>query len=296
MIKNIGFLGIGAMGEGMISKLLEAGYNVKVYDIDEAALNKASKMGAKKVSSANLVAKNVELVILSLPHPDIVKKVIVNEGVLEVLETGTYIIDTSTIDPKTTLYLSEKANKKGIQYLDSPVSGGPEGAANGTLAIMVGGDKKAYEELKDNYNVLGDNIYYIGKSGTAQVLKLGHNMVAASNVIALAEAFLIGVKSGINSKDMADVISKSVGRSGTLDIIVKPIVLEDNYENPKFMLKHMHKDLKLYMRTVEEYNGCSPLGSQTLELYNSAINNFDNHWDYSVVSKIIEYLNNEKII
>jgi len=294
MIKKVGFAGTGTMGIGMVKNLLTKGYEVTAFDVNPEALKKVEKLGSKTVNKVAEIAKDADAVVMSLPTPNIVKETVIK--ILDVLSEGTYILDMSTTDPSTTRELSQETAKKNISFLDSPVSGGPGGADAGALAIMVGGKKKAFEDVKELYDAMGTNIFYIGESGTAQVVKLAHNMVAASNLISLTEALLIGVKAGVDAKVMADVISKSVGRSGTLDIFVKPIVLENNYENAKFMLKHMHKDLRLYMDTVKNFNSFSYLGSLTYSFYTAALNNYNGNLDHSVVAKVIETLSNTKIL
>jgi len=294
MIKKIGFAGAGTMGIGMIKNLLSKGYEVTSFDVNPKALKKVEELGSKTVNKVGEIAKDADAVVMSLPSPDIVRETVVE--ILNVLNEGTYILDMSTTDPSTTRELSQEAAKKNISFLDSPVSGGPEGADAGTLAIMVGGKKKAFEDVKGLYDTMGANIFYIGESGTAQVVKLAHNMVAATNLLSLAEALLFSVKGGVDAKVVADVISKSAGRSGTLDIFVKPIVLENNYKNPKFMLKHMHKDLRLYMDAAKSFNSFSAIGSLTYNFYVAALNNYDGNLDFSVVCKVIESLNNDKIV
>lgn len=293
MIKKVGFAGAGTMGIGMIKNLLTKGYEVTAFDVNPEALKKVEKLGGKTVNKVAEIAKDADAVVMSLPAPNIVKETVI--GILDVLREGTHILDMSTTDPTTTRELSKEAAKKNIAFLDSPVSGGPGGADAGTLAIMIGGNKKDFENVKELYDAMGANIFYIGESGTAQVVKLAHNMVAASNLISLAEALVLGVKAGVDAKVMADVISKSVGRSGTLDVFVKPIVLQNNYENAKFMLKHMHKDLRLYINEIKNFNSFSPLGNLTYSFYTAALNNYNGNLDHSVVAKVIETLSNTKI-
>lgn len=178
--------------------------------------------------------------------------------------------------------------------MDCPVSGGPSGADQGTLAIMVGGDQEVYEAAKPVLDAMGTNIFYIGESGTAQVVKLCHNMIVAVNAVALGEAFLTGAKAGLSPKTLAAVIAKSVGRSGVLEIF-GPIILENNYDNPKFMLKHMYKDMGLYMKTVDAVNMSSYLGNLVHSLYRSAMLQDKGDKDHTAVCQVLEELAATKI-
>ncbi|MEW6662390.1 MAG: NAD(P)-dependent oxidoreductase [Bacillota bacterium] len=289
MIKKVGFFGCGAMGKGMIKNLLKAGYEIIAYDVSEDAVKQAVESGATAGMDPAVIASNVDAVISSLPSPVIVKELMLGDnGIIANLKSN-FILDMSTIDPGTVKEIYSVAKEKGIGFLDCPVSGGPGGADAGTLAIMVGGDERVYEEAKPLLNAMGRNIFYIGESGTAQVVKLCHNMIVAANALALGEAFLTGSKAGLQPRVMAEVISKSVGRSGVLEVF-GPKILNGDYENPVFMLKHMYKDMDLFIKFAAAVNMPTFLGGLVHAFYRSAMLQDKGNHDHTVVCKVLEQL------
>lgn len=283
-------MGIGAMGRGMVKSLLGAGYTVKAYDVATEAVEKALELGAAAVSSPKGAAADADIVITSLPSPEVVEEVILGpEGVLVALGKDSLIIDMSTTDPGTTRRIARKVAKKGVAFLDAPVSGGPPAADKGTLTIMVGGNKTAFNAAKDILEAMGEDIYYIGESGTAQLLKLCQNILSASAAVALGESFTTGVKAGLSPKIMADVISKSVGRSGTLEVFGSMIV-NGTHDIPKFMLQHMHKDVELYVKTTRELGVPTLIGNLVCQLYRSAMAKGKGKKNHTAVIEVIEEL------
>lgn len=287
-MKKVGFIGVGAMGRGMVKNLLKAGYSVTAFDLSDAALKAVAELGARTASSPPDAAKGSDIVFTSLPTPTAVRSVVLGtEGILGSMEPGTYIVDMSTIDPHTVREITAQARARGVEFLDAPVSGGPGGAGEGTLAIMVGGYKDAFDQVRPVLEAMGKNIFYIGESGTAQVIKLAHNMIVAANAVALGEAFLAGVKSGLPAKTVAEVISKSVGRSGVLEIF-GPKILNNDYDKPLFALKLMHKDLGLYLKMAEELRLPAVLGSLIYQLYTAAQAGGRGDKDHTAVCQVLE--------
>jgi len=289
-MKRIGFIGIGAMGSGMVKSLLRVGYTVKAHDVVKEAVESAVELGAAAVSSPKEASADSGVVITSLPSPEVVEEVILgSKGVLSALRKGSYIIDVSTTDPGTTKKIFGKAAEKGVAFLDAPVSGGPTAADKGTLTIMVGGNKAAFNSVKHVLEAMGENIYYIGESGTAQLLKLCHNILCASAAVAIGESFITGVKAGLDPKIMANVISKSIGRSGTLEVFGSMIANGD-HDTPAFMLQHMHKDVELYVKTTRELGVPALTGNLVCLLYRSAMAKGKGKKNHTAVIQVVEEL------
>ncbi len=289
MVENIGVIGAGAMGKGMVKNLCEAGLKVRVFDLSPDALKVVEDCGATTVESLENIAKGgLDLLLLSLPTSQAVEETLLGEkNLLDKMEEGSYIVDCSTIDPGLAIKIGEKADKKGVYFFDAPVSGGPGGADSGTLAIMLGGNKEALQEIDEFLNIIGENIFYIGENGMAQVLKICHNMVVAATTVSLSEAFITGAKWGLDAQTMADVIGKSVGRSGTLEIF-GPTMLEETYEEPLFKLSHMYKDVKLYLEAIKNIDNPSLMGSLAYNIYSAAMQQGLQDNDHSVVNKVLE--------
>jgi len=166
----IGFVGTGAMGAPMAQNLRKAGYPLVVYDLKDKAMEGLAKAGAEKVFSARELASRSSVVITMLPaSPDVEAAVLGPEGVIKGTKTGDLVIDMSSSYPTSTKMICEQLAVKGIRMLDAPVSGGTKGAREGTLAIMVGGEEKDYEECRPILEAMGQNIYYLGKIGAATV-------------------------------------------------------------------------------------------------------------------------------
>jgi len=295
-MKKAGVIGVGAIGKGVLKNLLKNGYDVIAYDPSELGKANIAALGGKAAQQPNEIAKHADILFLSLPGPQIVRNVLVGpEGILSDLKEGALIADLSTIDPSTAKEMAAQCAPQGVVYYDCPVSGGPAGADAGTLTIMVGGPAAQFEALKESLLAVGSNIEYIGEIGMAQTLKLCHNMVVAATTVALGEAFATGVKQGLDITIMADVIGKSVGSSRTLSYF-GPNIVENTYENIKFMLNHMHKDMELYVKLTQENGIPSFIGSPTYNLYHAAKTQGKGTLDHTAVCQVIEDLAETKLV
>jgi 3-hydroxyisobutyrate dehydrogenase len=295
-MKKAGIIGVGAIGKGVLKHLIKHGFDVAAYDTSDMGKATISALGGKIAQSPAEVARHADIVFLSLPGPQIVREILTgDEGVIASLKEGAFIADLSTIDPATTKQMAALCSNKNIAYFDCPVSGGPDGADAGTLTIMVGGPEAKFQELLEILKCVGSNIEYIGDTGMAQTLKLCHNMVVAATTVALGEAFATGVKQGLDIGQMAEVIGKSVGSSRTLAFF-GPNIINNSYENVKFMLNHMHKDMELYVKMTQENGIPSFIGSTTYNLYNAAKTQGKGLLDHTAVCQVIEDLAEIKLV
>ncbi|NEU32396.1 NAD(P)-dependent oxidoreductase [bacterium LRH843] len=295
-MSKVGLIGVGAIGKGVLKNLIKHNCEVVAFDISEQGIESIKELGGIVADHPKDVAKQANIIILSLPGPKIVKDLFLgDEGILHDLNDQTCIIDLSTIDPTTTQELARVCKDINTYYFDCPVSGGPLGADEGTLTIMVGGDEEKYEYISEYLNYIGSNIRYIGTSGLAQTLKLCHNMVVAANTVALGEAFATGVKHGLDIEVMADVIGKSIGNSRTLQYF-GPNIVNDTYDNIKFMLNHMHKDMGLYVNMAQQIGVPSMIGTNTYQLYQAAKVQNKGHLDHTAVCQVIEELSSTKLV
>ncbi|KJS19691.1 MAG: hypothetical protein VR72_17685 [Clostridiaceae bacterium BRH_c20a] len=296
MTKKAGVVGIGLMGSGMAQNLLKGGYDVWVYDVNQEAIDDLTTKGARKAKSPREIGENSDVVLMSLPAVSIVEEAVLgDEGLLKGLKEGSYIIDLSTIDPVTTRRIHNEAKAKGVKTLDAPVSGGPQGAAAGTLSIMVGGDETDFEACKEIFSVIGKNVFHVGPIGAGQTIKLCNNALASVHTVALGEVLLTGVRAGVKLDKLVEVISNSSGDCWILRNFFPKTVLVDKYDPPLFTLNLMHKDVGLYIKTAEEMGVTSIITSLAYQMYKAGKATEKGQLDHTSVVKMVEELSNGKI-
>lgn len=295
-MKRIGVLGVGAMGRGVVKNLLNRGYEVYVYDTSAHCCSQADDLGALVLTNPHEVGSKVELLLASLPTSEASLEVIgdPDKGALASMNPGSVIVDLSTTAVSVARELYKRAKDKNIAFLDGPVSGGPIGAENATMTIMIGGDEEALEKVRPVLEVISGNIFYLGESGAGQTVKICHNMVLASTAVALAESFIVGKKTGVSAKTLSEVFSVSVANSRTLELFGANLV-EGTYENTIFALSHMHKDANLFMELANELKLPVVASSAVYQLYNAAINKGLGGNDMTAVAAAAEELANTRI-
>ena len=229
----------------MALNLLNSGFRLVVHDINKDAAAKIVAKGAKACSDPRDVASNSDVVMTSLPSPEILEEILLGEkGVLEGARDGTIIITTDTILPATVYRILAEAKKKGVAVLDAPVSGGPHGARAATLTIMVGGDKRTFERCLPIFKAIGKNTHHVGPSGAGCIAKLINNLCSLANTAAVCEGFVLGVKAGIDPKVLYEVISTGTGRSYALEHKIPNQIAKGNFE-PGYSIRIANKDLSL---------------------------------------------------
>lgn len=292
MAKRIGFIGLGTMGGPMSANLLKAGHQLSVYDLNPAAIASAVAAGARSAASPRDAAAGAEVVISMLPaSPQVVAALLGPEGAVEGLEPGATLIDMSTIDPGTTRQVAEAVSARGAFMLDAPVSGSSAAAASGTLTIMVGGEAAVLDAQRDVLGAIGANIIHCGGTGMGETVKLCNNLIAGATVVAVAEAFALGISAGADPRVMFDVIGKATGNCWALQnrAPVKGLCpgspVEDGFK-PGFMVDLMHKDLGLVMAAGLEFKVPLPLTAAAKEVYGLASAEGYGRLDMSAVSKL----------
>ncbi|HYD62100.1 MAG TPA: 3-hydroxyisobutyrate dehydrogenase [Noviherbaspirillum sp.] len=210
---EIGFIGLGHMGDPMVRNLLKAGKSVRVYDTSAAAIGQAVEQGAAAASSVAELAATADVIITMLPTPAIVRGVIAGpDGVLVHAKAGALVIDCSTSDPRTAVDLEKIGAEHGKTVIDAPVSGGVPGAKAGTLTFMVGGSEPAFEAARPILSAMGKNIVHCGAAGSGQAAKVCNNLLLAVSTIAVSESMCLGVSLGLDPKVLAGIINTSSGR------------------------------------------------------------------------------------
>jgi 2-hydroxy-3-oxopropionate reductase len=256
MAEKIGFIGLGIMGRPMAENLIEAGYDLVVYN---RTREKAEELeGAKVAGSPREVAEQSDIIITMLPDSPQVEDVLTGEdGVLKGAEDGGLIVDMSTISPVVTEELSEKAKEQGASMLDAPVSGGDVGAIEGTLSIMVGGSEEDFERARPLFEVMGKTVTHVGPVGTGQVVKAANQIVVALTIEAVSEALVLGSKGGIAPEKILDVLGG--GLAGNKVMEVKREKMVDHSFDPGFKVELHHKDLGIALAAGREYGVTLPV-------------------------------------
>tara|TARA_B100001167_G_scaffold167669_1_gene117112 strand:- start:52 stop:942 length:891 start_codon:yes stop_codon:yes gene_type:complete len=241
---KVGFIGVGFMGQHMAKHILDGGHDLTIYDISETAAKNLVKAGAKSVSSPSEVAAISEVIFTSLPTPQDVEQVVLGEGgILAGALEGTTLFDLSTTDPETITRISNSAAQRGISVLDAPVSGGTIGAEQGTLCVMVGGDKNNYDRYKSVLDLIGNQVVYCGNLGAGAVCKIVNNLIGMTLGVVLSEAFSLGVKAGVDPMTLYNAVSMSSGETRQMHTF--PTGLFEGDFSPGFKLDLGSKDVGL---------------------------------------------------
>ncbi|MBM7599850.1 3-hydroxyisobutyrate dehydrogenase [Virgibacillus halotolerans] len=264
--KTIGFIGTGVMGKSIARNLQNAGYQVNVYTRTKAKAQELLDHGAKWLETVADLAQKTDIIITMVGYPTDVEEVYFGkDGILENAREGTYVIDMTTSKPALAVQIYEQAAQKNIIALDAPVSGGDVGAKNGTLAIMIGGDQQAFDELSPVFQHLGENIILQGPAGAGQHTKLANQITIASNMIGVCEAIVYAKKSGLDPVRVLDSITTGAAGSWSLSNL-GPRMIKGDFA-PGFYVKHLIKDMTIALESAKEMGMKTPGLSLSLELY-----------------------------
>jgi 3-hydroxyisobutyrate dehydrogenase len=271
----------------MSIRLINAGYEVFVYDRDEGALARAVSAGAKQLTSIKAVADQVETVFLSLPTPEIVDAVCLQGGGLREGSKVKQVVDLSTIGPRAAAAIAKGLLECGMVYVDSPVSGGVTGAVKGTLAVMVSCPRSNFDALDAALSVFGKTFYLGDKAGQAQTVKLANNIMSVTAVAITSEAIVMGVKAGVDPKIMLDVINAGSGRNTASADKFPRCVLPRTFD-VGFAAALAYKDARLCVDEAEHIGVPMVVGSAVRELMSITLAVCGKDADFSDVVKVVE--------
>lgn len=252
-MNKIGVIGCGLMGSGIVKNLLKHDYEVNIFDINKNATVELEKMGASVFDSTQHLAETVDYLILSLPSPKMIRNIMIEPeaGALHVMKKNSFVLDMSTNDVEVTKELHEKAKVNHINFFDCPLSGGPTGAETGTLTIMVGGNEEAFPSIFPVLQAIGENIEYVGPSGTGQCVKLCNNMLVAGIITLISEAFLTAEGAGVSKEKLASILQKGSAQTRVMEVFGGNI-LNHSFSDVNFSLMNMNKDVNLYRNLAED--------------------------------------------
>ena len=263
---KIGFIGLGIMGKPMVKNLLKAGHEVVAYDIVAENLQMAVRDGAAAGKSAAAIAAECPVVITMLPNSPHVKTVVMGkDGVLEGAKAGLILIDMSSIAPLASQEIYEACKQKGVCMLDAPVSGGEPKAIDGSLSIMVGGDKALFEEMKPILSCMGASIVLCGDVGAGNTTKLANQMIVAGNIAVLAEALTLAKKAGVDPETVFQAIKGGLAGSTVMNAKA-PMMIEGNFK-PGFRIDLHIKDLNNALETGHKIGAPMLLTANVQEMF-----------------------------
>ncbi|MBI3703764.1 MAG: NAD(P)-dependent oxidoreductase [Rhizobiales bacterium] len=284
---DIGFIGLGNMGQPMARRLIEAGHKLIVYDTRNDAVAPLVALGAQVAASPQDVADRVETVMASLPSLQISEKVATGEGGVIHGKRIKRFIDLSTTGSRVAAKIAAALAKNNIVQIDSPVSGGVGGAKKGTLAVMVSGPKADIELVKDALGVFG-KVFVIGdKPGMAQTMKLANNFLSATAMAATAEAVAMGVKAGLDAAVMIDVINAGSGRTTASDGKFPQAILPRTF-NYGFGTALMLKDVRLCAEEAKGLNVPDAVMRTVLDQWEATNTQYGGDSDFTAIVKMIE--------
>ena len=290
-MKKVGFVGLGNMGARMVTNLLKANYEVIGYDINEEFVKQLLPKGLKKASDLNDIPKDIDIIITMLPNGDIVNQVL--DSIIDSLRPGTLITDCSTIDVDQAKILHKKCEDRKLLSLDAPVSGGIGGAENGTLTFMVGGAEYAYKKMLPLFEIMGKKSLLCGSYGTGQATKACNNMLLATTMIGVGEAFNLGKNLGLDPQKLFEILSTSTGSCWAINNYcpikgVGPQSPADNNFEPGFSASLMFKDLSIALKAIQNTNTSAPFGTKAQENFGNMVNQKKGDLDFSAITKFNE--------
>lgn len=279
------------MGKPMAKNLIRAGHSLIVHDIVETAVTELVQTGATRANSPAEVAEGTDLVITMLPNSPHVQSVVLGSGgVIEAAHPGLVLIDMSSIAPMSSQEIAAALKDKGVQMLDAPVSGGQPKAVDGTLAIMVGGEKEIFERFKDVLLVMGSSAVHVGPVGSGNVTKLANQIIVALNIAAMSEALVLSTKAGVDPENVFNAIRGGLAGSTVLEAKV-PLALARNFQ-PGFRIDLHIKDLSNAIETAHSVGVPLPLTSQIMEIMQALKVEGKQHDDHGGVIQYYERLAN----
>jgi 2-hydroxy-3-oxopropionate reductase len=286
-MQHIGFIGLGIMGKPMALNLLRAGYTVSVYARRAEIAAPLTKAGAKAYASPKELAANVDVIISMVPATADVEEVLVGRnGIIHTAKPGCIVIDMSTIAASATQRMAAQLEKKQIDMLDAPVSGGEKGAIDGTLSIMVGGKADVLQKIKPIFDVLGKQIVHIGDHGAGQVTKACNQIIIAETIIAVSEALSLAQASGVDAAKVREALMGGFASSRVLEIHGKRM-LDDDYK-PGFKSVLHRKDMHLALEQAHQVGVDLPGAKEAMHALDRLVMKGHGELDSSAIHLLVE--------
>ena len=266
-IRRIGVVGLGNMGLGMATSLVRHGFDVSGFDISPARKEPAEAAGVAFIQDLAELLQTPDALVFSLPYARDVEAVVTADGgLLSRTDRKVVVVDTSTSDPVTTRRLAARLAEAGHALLDAPVSGGPSGAAEGTLTMMIGGAKADFDEAKPVLDAMSNRAVHVGPSGAGNIAKLVNNLLVAAHLVTTGEAMRLSEAAGLSAEDALKVVNSATGRSAISEAMFPRWILPGTFDSG-FSAGLMRKDVRLALEMAEQVGCESPLSAHVGRLW-----------------------------
>ncbi|MGH3165222.1 MAG: NAD(P)-dependent oxidoreductase [Trebonia sp.] len=291
-LPDVGFIGLGNMGLPMAGRLIDAGHEVRGFDVSDSARAEFAARGGKAAGSAAEAARDAGLVILMLPDSNVVEAVATSPSFVAALTAtsspgaaspGAVVVDMSSSEPERTRQLAHFLREHGARLVDAPVSGGVKGAVSGRLAVMVGGDDEDVRRVEDVLASLG-KIYRAGPVGAGHAVKALNNLMSATHLLVTSEAMLAGQRFGIEPDVMLAIFNASSGRSGSTENKWPNFILPETYDSG-FGLRLMLKDMRIATGLAGQMGSPSRLGEQAAAMWAKAADDLPAAADHTEIAR-----------
>lgn len=290
MNTKIGIIGTGILGNAVGVNLLKSGFNVTAYNRTKEKTNELKKYGAKIVESPKIVAENSDLVIIIVKDANVVKKMAFGKnGIVFGNHNGLAVADMSTISPIESKEITKKFLEHKIIKLDIPVMGGPNVAITGELVLMASGDKRTFNKFNKIFEKIANQIFYLGDSGTAHLVKLAMNLQITMLALALSEGITLVRSSKINPKIFLDILNSTYFKTGMSEKKAYKMI-QDGFK-PTFTLANLKKDISTITKTTKSLGINLPMIKKAEQVYDSALTQGFGDIDYTGILAYIKKIN-----
>ena len=284
---KLGFIGLGLMGRPMALHLMKHGHTMGVYARRAESAAPLVAAGATRYDTPAALAAQCEVIFTMVTNSHDVEQIVLGaDGLIHGLQSGSVLVEMETISPSVARQVAATLAQKGIEMLDAPVSGGPAGAEQATLAIMAGGKPEVFERIKPLFACLGKTIVRVGDSGAGQITKACNQLLLLVTAQGAAEALALAKRCGVDPATVREVLMGGIASSRVLDVFGKRMV-ERNFENG-IDTRLYHKDLAIALGLVHEHGAAAPAASVTMQHVNAAIGRGDGNRDLAVLIEVLE--------
>ncbi|WP_058545173.1 NAD(P)-dependent oxidoreductase [Pseudomonas fluorescens] len=283
MTMKVGVIGLGNMGGGMAATLAGKGFDVSGFDLSEAALAQAKEKGVKPITDRKQLINESDVLILSLPKAEHVEAVCLGQGgIIEFGREGLIVVDTTTSTPETSRKVATALARMGIAFIDAPVSGGPKGAATGTMSMVIGAEDADLARAMPVLEGMSGTRVHVGKCGAGNVAKIANNMLAACHLISTAEAVSMAAKAGVEPEKLLQGLNAGSGRSGATQIMFPTWVLNKAYDSG-FTMGLMRKDVGLASDLADSLDLDLPLSRIVALLWKASSETLPDNEDFCAI-------------
>lgn len=284
---RVGFIGLGLMGNPMAKNILKKGFSLTVYNRTREKAREVEQLGAKVVSSPKEVAQVSDIVITMVTGPLEVEMCLFGKGgVVEGAEKELIVVDMSTIGQKAAVKIFSRLGKRGIEFLDAPVTGSTPKAVSGELTIFIGGKEEIFTKVRPILSCMGTSLLFIGKPGSGQAVKLINNSIVAASMAALAEGMLLADAQGVSRQKVAQAL-ENVPALSPFQRLKLPFLVEEKYPT-LFSVANMQKDLKLALSELNPSDPKLPVLSKVAKMYKMALRQGLGDKDIAAVLEVIK--------